>query len=370
MAPRRIPRRAATAARFRRPLLSGRDDTGQSNVLLLFGLTLALLSLTLLFVRVGAANDQRSQVQTAADAAALAAVSALRDQAAQDLFDGAYPMPWFDEETAEARAEEYARENGAVLTDIRASDNVQGRNGNIVRVEVRGAICQRELEEDGSRPWNDVTCDGSEDDADTVVGNASAIAIVHPPNECGRASDGLIECVSGPIDSLDTALSMIRVNLVDQEGTYRFDPSRVFGGGAIVDCESLGGLHPRMCGVHQALQSEFGGFYLTAGGYRAEEGSDHNSGEAIDYMMATIGQVPSGDMDATAVTVINWLIQNADRLGVKGIIYNRLIWNRTRTTPDPVGQWPGVARHYPHYGNITLDHVDHIHVAAGEGAMR
>ncbi|RKS10332.1 putative Flp pilus-assembly TadE/G-like protein [Nocardiopsis sp. Huas11] len=370
MATRRTPSRAATAARSRRPLPLGRDDAGQSNVLLLFGLTLALLSLTLLFVRVGAANDQRSQVQTAADAAALAAVSALRDQAAQDLFDGAYPMPWFDEEKAEARAEEYARENGAVLTDIRASDNVQGRNGNIVRVEVRGAICQKELEEDGSLPWNDVNCDGSEEDADTVVGNASAIAIVHPPNECGRAPDGVIECVNGSVDSLDTALSMIRVNLVDQEGTYRFDPSRVFGGGAIVDCASLGQLHPRMCAVHQALQDEFGGFYLTAGGYRAETGSDHSTGEAIDYMMAPIGQQPTDEMDATAVTVIDWLIQNADRLGIKGIIYDRLIWNNTRNPPDRVGAWPGVARHYPHYGNITLDHVDHIHLAAGDGAMQ
>ncbi|WP_304453865.1 pilus assembly protein TadG-related protein [Nocardiopsis sp. YSL2] len=370
MAPRRSPRRTATAARSRRRLPLGRGDAGQSNVLLLFGLTLALLSLTLLFVRVGAANDQRSQVQTAADAAALAAVSALRDQAAQDLFDGAYPMPWFDEEKAEARAEEYARENGAVLTDIRASDNVQGRNGNIVRVEVRGAICQKELEEDGSLPWNDVNCDGSEEDADTVVGNASAIAIVHPPNECGRSPDGVIECVNGPVDSLETALSMIRVNLVDQEGSYRFDPSRVFGGGAIIDCASLGQLHPVMCSVHQALQDEFGGFYLTAGGYRAEAGSDHSTGEAVDYMMAPIGQVPSAEMDATAVTVINWLIQNADRLGIKGIIYNRLIWNNTRFPPDPVGQWPGVARHYPHYGNITLDHVDHIHLAAGDGAMQ
>lgn len=147
---RRIPLRT-NRSRY----LQGRNDRGQASVLLLFGLTLGLLALTLLFMRVGAANDMRSQAQTAADAAALAAVSALQDQAAEDLVGGSFPMPMYDEETAESRAEDYAQENGAVLTDIRASDNTMGRSGDIVRVEVRGALCQKELEEDGSRDWGD-----------------------------------------------------------------------------------------------------------------------------------------------------------------------------------------------------------------------
>ncbi|MEU0491747.1 pilus assembly protein TadG-related protein [Nocardiopsis sp. NPDC006139] len=354
-----------TPAPRRRHLLGHRDD-GQANILLLFGLTLALLALTLLFVRVGAAGDQRSRVQTAADAAALAAVSALQESAAEDLVEGRFPMPLFDEEVARERAEEYARANDAVVTDLRASDNVMGRNGNIVRVEVRGAICQKELEEDGSRHWGDVTCDG-EEDGSTRVGTAAAIAIAEFP-ECGR-DDGGIYCSGAEVTSLDQARRVVSVHLVDQEGRYEFDPSRVvFGAGAIVDCASLGQLHPTMCQVHETLQQEFGGFYLTAGGYRSEPTSDHGYGMAVDYMMAPIGTVPTPQMHDSAVGVIDWIIQNAHRLGVKGLIYDHHIWNATRG--DPVGPWMEVRRFHQNTGNLTQDHVDHIHLAAGPGNMR
>ncbi|MFD6949245.1 pilus assembly protein TadE [Nocardiopsis sp. TSRI0078] len=361
---RRTPSRPAPRPRRR---LMGRDDHGQANILLLFGLTLALLALTLLFVRVGAANDSRSRTQTAADAAALAAVSALQEQAAQDIVNGVYPMPWFDEEVAEKRAEEYARANGAVLTDIRASDNVMGRSGNIVRVEVRGAVCQKELEEDGSRHWNDVVCDGTEDEVDTVVGNASAIAIVQIPHQCGRDAGDLV-CAGGLITDLDSAKRLIDVHLIDQEGRYRFDPSISFGGGATVDCSSLGALHPIMCAVHERLQAEFGGFYLNAGGQRNEPGSDHHTGEAVDYMMADLGEVPSDAMQQTAVQVIDWVIQNSRQLGVKGVIYDQHIWNATRG--DAVGPWMSVRRPMEDRHNNTQNHVDHIHLAAGVGPMR
>ncbi|WP_017569985.1 pilus assembly protein TadG-related protein [Nocardiopsis halotolerans] len=360
---RTLPR---TAPRPGRRLL-GRDDDGQANVLLLFGLTLALLALTLLFVRVGAANDQRSRTQTAADAAALAAVSALQEQAARDIVNDVYPMPWFDEGVARERAEEYARANGAVLTDIRASDNVMGRSGNIVRVEVRGAVCQRELEEDGSRHWNDVVCDGSEEETDTVVGNASAIAIVQIPHQCGR-DDGQLVCDGGVVADFESAKRLIEVHLVDQEGRYGFDPQFVGGGGATVACASLGALHPTMCAVHERLQQEFPGFYLSAGGRRDEPGSDHHTGEAVDYMMAELGGVPTPQMHQTAVTVINWVIQNSHRLGVKGVIYEQHIWNATRG--DPVGPWASVRRPMEDRGSNTQNHVDHIHLAAGDGSMQ
>ncbi|CAL9421600.1 hypothetical protein SUDANB121_01880 [Nocardiopsis dassonvillei] len=348
----------------RRRHLLGRRDDGQANMLLLFGLTLALLALTMLFVRVGAAGDQRSRVQTAADAAALAAVSALQESAAEDLVEGRFPMPLFDEDVARERAEEYARANDAVVTDIRASDNVMGRNGNIVRVEVRGAICQKELEADGSRHWGDVACDG-EDDGNTQVGTAAAIAIAEFP-ECGRDAGG-IYCAGADVTSLDQARRVVSVHLVDQEGRYKFDPSRVvFGGGAIVDCSSLGQLHPTMCQVHETLQTEFPGFYLSAGGWRPEEGSDHGQGMAVDYMMAPLGGVPSPDMHQTALGVIDWTIQNAARLGVKGLIYDYHIWNASK---DPVGPWLQVRRGLSDRGSNTQNHVDHIHLAAGPGPM-
>ncbi|MBR8745140.1 pilus assembly protein TadE [Nocardiopsis sp. MG754419] len=351
--------------RYRRHL-QGRRDDGQANILLLFGMTIALLSLTVLFVRVGFANDQRSQAQTAADAAALAAVGALRDHAADQLSGGSYPMPRYNEEVATARAEDFARENGAVLTDIRASDNVMGRSGNIVRVEVRGALCQRELTEDASRHWNDIVCEGEEDMSETSFGSASAIAIIQLDAECGRDSGELV-CGGSPVEGTDRTTNLFDVHLVDQEGQYEFNANSVFGGGAIVDCADLGSLDPQMCAAHQAVNEQFPGFYLSAGGYRAEMDSDHGHGQAVDYMMAELGGTPTPDMHATAIQVIDWLIDNHQELNVKGIIYDYHIWNPAR---DPVGPWESVKRSAGYQGNPTQDHVDHIHLSAGPPPFR
>ncbi|GAB3745994.1 pilus assembly protein TadG-related protein [Nocardiopsis nanhaiensis] len=351
----------------RRRQLQGRRDDGQANILLLFGLTLGLLALTVLFVRVGAANDMRSQAQTAADAAALAAVGALRDEAADQLSTGVFPMPRYDEEIAESRAETYARENGAVLTDIRASDNVMGRSGNIVRVEIRGALCQKELEEDGSRHWNDVVCEDEDDvDGSAVVGDAEAIAMIEMSTDCGRDDDGLV-CDGAPVTDAEQASEFFDVHLIDQEGQYRFDPDVVFGGGPVVDCDSLGGLHPAMCAAHGVLNEEFPGFYISAGGYRPGDESDHGFGEAVDYMMADYGATPTPEMHATAIEVIDFLIQNHQEMQVKGIIYDYHIWNPNR---DATGPWMEVRRTATYHGNPTLDHVDHIHLSVGPPPFR
>ncbi|WP_431868663.1 pilus assembly protein TadG-related protein [Nocardiopsis eucommiae] len=359
--------RRPPSSSVRRRRLQGRRDDGQANVLLLFGLTLSLLALTVLFVRVGAANDMRSQAQTAADASVLAAVAGLRDHAARQLSDGVHPMPRYDEEIARSRAETYARNNGGVLTDIRASDNAMGRFGNIVRVEVRGALCQKELTEDGSRAWNDVVCDGEEDASGSFEGTAAAIAIIDLSAECGRESDGLV-CGGQDVTDQDQAREFFDVHLIDQEGRFKFDPNSVFGGGAITDCGSLGGLHPQMCAAHEALNQEFPGFYLSAGGYRDEAGSDHGFGQAVDYMMADLGATPTPEMDATAIEVIDFLIANAQDLNVKGIIYNYHIWSPSR---DSTGPWMEVRRPANRvYGNPTLDHVDHIHLSAGPPPFR
>ena len=363
---RRILRSPERPRTRRRRHLQGRRDDGQANILLLFGMTIALLALTVLFMRVGFANDQRSQAQTAADAAALAAVSALQDSASDQLAGGSYPMPRYDEEIAESRAEDFARENGAVLTDIRASDNVMGRSGNIVRVEVRGALCQRELEPDASRHWNDIVCEGEEDMSETSFGSAAAIAIIELDADCGRDDDG-INCDGSPVGDSEQASGLFDVHLVDQEGQYEFDPNSVFGGGAIVDCANLGSLHPQMCAAHQALNDQFPGFYLSAGGYRDEPTSDHGHGQAVDYMMAELGATPTPDMHATAIQVIDWLIQNHQELNVKGIIYDYHIWSPAR---DAVGPWESVKRSAGYRGSPTQDHVDHIHLSAGPPPFR
>ncbi|WP_393916497.1 pilus assembly protein TadG-related protein [Halostreptopolyspora alba] len=202
-------------------------------MLLLVGLALALLAVTLLFMRLGQAHGLRTESQNAADAAALAAAGQAADEAARDIAN--YVIPYsslHDPATARTRAEEYARDNGAVLEDIRASDDNTGNTGNIVRVEVRSAQCQRELEEHGDRHWNDTVCDGTEDEEDEPLhtGNADAIAEVVIPDCSYIVSDGEdvsiigIRCDGETVQSYTHARRLIEVELTDEEGQYIYKP--------------------------------------------------------------------------------------------------------------------------------------------------
>lgn len=91
---------------------------------------------------------------------------------------------------------------------------------------------------------------------------------------------------------------------------------------------------------------------------------DHPKGLACDYMVATAdtGKVPTPEMHAQSVQVINWLIQHHEALKIKYIIYDHHIWE---SDENEVGSWDSVKRFSESFntGNLTLDHVDHIHVS-------
>src|SRR5690625_2725482 len=192
-----------------------RGEDGQANLYLLIGLTLALLAIMLLFVRVGNANDLRSQAQTAADSAALAAAGIARDNAAQSLVEGDIPYSGlYEPAEGKSTAKAYAKNNGAVLESIRASDDSQGNLGNIVRVEVRTTKCQSELQQDRSRGWGDTECDSPESDASNT-GNAAAIAKVVMPDceyQIGSSEIFGVICEGTPIQSFTQAQQIIQLN--------------------------------------------------------------------------------------------------------------------------------------------------------------
>ncbi|MGI5120785.1 pilus assembly protein TadG-related protein [Marinactinospora thermotolerans] len=208
------------------------DEQGQASLFLLVGLTLSLFALSLLFIRLGNANDLRSQAQAAADAAALAAVGATRDEIARDLAEHRITFHSLHEPAlARSNAEKYAQENGAVLSDIRASDNERGLIGNIVRVEVRGANCQRELEGDRSRHWSEIVCTGEEEEESIPVniGNAAAIAEVVAP-DCSYTFDDSdivgVTCdgVSIPYGNFTIAQRLVTTRLIEREGRWLYRP--------------------------------------------------------------------------------------------------------------------------------------------------
>ncbi|MDT0304116.1 pilus assembly protein TadG-related protein [Streptomonospora wellingtoniae] len=205
-------------------------DSGQANLFMLIGLTISLIAILLLFVRVGNANNLRSDAQTAADASALAAAGVARDHAARALADDEIPYSrLYDPAEGRTAAEHYAAQNGATVEQIRASDDSQGNVGNIVRVEIQTKSCQRELQKDGSRHWSDAACTESDDpDAETShSGNASAIAEVVMP-ECEYAFGGSeivgLTCDGEQVQGFAHAQQLIDVRLTDSEGKYIYKP--------------------------------------------------------------------------------------------------------------------------------------------------
>lgn len=203
------------------------DDRGVASTMFLVGLTLALLAMMMLFFRLGDAHLLRSNAQTAADAAALAAAAEVKNSLAQNLA-GSPPGITASysgvEDSAEAAAEKYARANSAVLSDIRSSDDNHGFRGNIIRVEVRGAQCRQELEADRSVDWADYSC--PEDEPDTGVrdvGNAAAIAEVVWPDCQYQFDPGntVLVCNGQAIrGDLAVARGVVEVRLADTEGRY------------------------------------------------------------------------------------------------------------------------------------------------------
>lgn len=209
------------------------DEQGHASMFLLVGMAIALLAVTLLFMRLGHAHGLRTDSQNAADAAAMAAAGQAADKAANDLASNVIPYgALYNASAGRERAEEYARDNGAVLEDIRASDDGTGSTGNIVRAEVRSAQCQRELEEHGDRHWNDTVCEGDEEEEEEPLhnGNAEAIAEVVLPDCSYITSQGEnatiigVECDGETIQSYAHARQLIDVELADEEGQYIYKP--------------------------------------------------------------------------------------------------------------------------------------------------
>jgi hypothetical protein len=120
-----------------------------------------------------------------------------------------------------------------------------------------------------------------------------------------------------------------------------------------------GGLTPRARRALNEVRAGFG--VINIGGYCPGgcrtghiAGSDHYTGHAIDIMLTPINT----SNRALGNRIAGWLVANADRLGVKYVIWNERIWSRARAAEG----W----RHYRHpsgRSNATLAHKDHVHLS-------
>lgn len=91
-------------------------DAGQATIMLMMMIVVGLVALTIMFVRVGHADFMRSNAKEAADSAALAGASAIRDRGIAELKALAIPGPLFPDGSSKAAAKRYAEINNSTLT--------------------------------------------------------------------------------------------------------------------------------------------------------------------------------------------------------------------------------------------------------------
>ncbi|MCW2916006.1 MAG: hypothetical protein JWN52_4074 [Actinomycetia bacterium] len=116
-----------------------RREEGQAQIVLLLAV-LAMLFLSFAAVKIAQANDLRSRAQTAADAAAIGALTPLRDAAARLAMSGIDPdgMGFWGATGAQEAAARYAGRNGA---DLVGDIHVTGAFGHTVKVNVASKGC-------------------------------------------------------------------------------------------------------------------------------------------------------------------------------------------------------------------------------------
>ncbi|MFC0037855.1 C40 family peptidase [Actinomadura rayongensis] len=166
----------------------GPDDLGAATTISVVGVALLLVAGLLLFSRIAHADDLRTRAQTGADAAALAALAPLRDQAVGMALQGIDPAGagyWMVLGSKEEHAAAYAERNGVRLD---GSVTLSGMAGDTAMVDVRTADCQlkkksemTDKEKDDLRNRRNLCTDTSGKQGIGRFGTARAIAKLYSP---------------------------------------------------------------------------------------------------------------------------------------------------------------------------------------------
>ncbi|QFG27651.1 hypothetical protein F7P10_40985 [Actinomadura sp. WMMB 499] len=109
----------------------------------------------------------------------------------------------------------------------------------------------------------------------------------------------------------------------------------------------------RMRTVLEEVDGKFGPF-PAIGCMRPGDPQDHGSGRACDFMESTGGAMPSASATAHGDQVAQYVIDNAERLGIKYVIWKQRIYDMRGS-----GGWSQMEDR----GSITQNHYDHVHVS-------
>ncbi|OLT28329.1 hypothetical protein BJF83_15730 [Nocardiopsis sp. CNR-923] len=112
------------------------------------------------------------------------------------------------------------------------------------------------------------------------------------------------------------------------------------------------GATPRMAAIRDEVILNVGVPYEV--GCARDSSDDHGSGQACDFMVAVIGTHPSGGNRGVGNQIAQYAIDNADRLGVKYVIWEQRIWHSQNR------QWVAMNDR----GSVTENHYDHVHISS------
>lgn len=258
--------------------MTRRGDNGAATSILLIGMAFLLVAVTLILGRIARANDLRTRAQSAADAAALAAVAEIRDRGAADIVRGLIPQGEIFQDGSAAAARTYAGRNGAVVDDVHPT----GYFGYTVKVTLHTRACEPSPSP-GQAPAH-YSCDPDERG---WHGRASAIARVDfPVCEVRTFNDGRrhgpryvppfigIFCDGRQVHDFGTARRLFSIRLVDEEDPVAFDPNVL-----AVPVGGVSNEHNRRLGQQLAAQLGWTGAQWTCldNLWRGESGWDHTA---------------------------------------------------------------------------------------------
>jgi hypothetical protein len=125
-----------------RPATKRRGDEGAATAILVVGMALVMVAGMLMFTRIAQANDLRTKAQTGADAAALGALTPLRDQAIDLALQGIDPegiASWMVNSEPDVSARGYAEKNDTALV---GKVRLSGTLGRTAKVDAATKVCQ------------------------------------------------------------------------------------------------------------------------------------------------------------------------------------------------------------------------------------
>ncbi|MFC9972694.1 pilus assembly protein TadG-related protein [Spirillospora sp. NPDC127200] len=380
-----------------------RDDAGSTQILMLMAMV-TVLAFTVLAIQVAHANDMRTRAQIAADAAAIAALTPLRDKAVDTVRNGMDPGPtmglWSVVTDTNAAnplynqiAAQYAERNDAKLA---RKVEVSGLYGHTMTAAVNTKDCKLKEErdltakdrEDLAKRRNLCTDRSGKVGIARGYGDAVAHAEFRMPkcivdwDEASALDDGqpeVEEITCGPDNVTvyrkgiggaprEKVLRLFKIRLVGKPDPQKYNGMQLgpgaegFGPGEmdVADCDTKG-YNPgekitfRMYCVRERIKARFAvpkgiGCYRPDGGYVVGE---HPLGRACDFMVST--GMPDPAQAQLGFDISNWAQTNARRYGIMYIIYRQHIWSPSRASEG----W----RLMGDRGNLTQNHFDHVHIS-------